>query len=170
MQDAVAATSDPAGDASAHPATPAGLPRRLAALLYDTLLLLALWMIVTAALLPFTGGEAITWARFPLLSVLLKCLLLGVTVAFYGVFWTRQGHTLGMASWRLRLARLDGGLPTWGDTVRRLAAAVLSWVPLGLGWLWCLFDREQRTWHDILSRTRVVVVHPRHRRLRPGAA
>ena len=33
--------------------------RRLAALLYDSLLLLALWFIATALLLPLTGGEAI---------------------------------------------------------------------------------------------------------------
>ena len=33
-----------------------------------------------------------------------------------------------MASWRLRIEREDGGALTWGDTVRRLAAAVLSWL------------------------------------------
>jgi uncharacterized RDD family membrane protein YckC len=46
--------------------------------------------------------------------------------------------------------------------VRRLAAAVLSWLPAGLGWLWCVFDREHRTWHDVLSHTRVVVVPKTH--------
>ena len=41
------------------PATPAGLLRRLAALFYDSLLLLALWFVATAVLLPFTGGDAV---------------------------------------------------------------------------------------------------------------
>jgi uncharacterized RDD family membrane protein YckC len=82
----------------------------------------------------------------------------GIVVVFYGLSWTRQGHTLGMASWRLRVQRTDGALLSWPDTVRRLAAALLSWLPAGLGWLWCLYDREHRTWHDVLSHTRVVVV------------
>ena len=38
-----------------HP-TAAGLLRRLGALLYDSLLLLALLLIGTACFLPFTGG------------------------------------------------------------------------------------------------------------------
>src|SRR5512139_972837 len=129
---------------------PAGLFRRLAALLYDALLLLALWMIATACFLPFTGGEAVTWRHFPALTVLHRLVLVGIVVGFYGLFWTRQGHTLGMASWRLRLRRLDGSLPRWSDTLVRLAAALLSWGLLGLGWVWCLVDRDRRTWHDML--------------------
>jgi uncharacterized RDD family membrane protein YckC len=66
-----------------------------------------------------------------------------------------------MASWRLRVEREDGALLTWGDTVKRLAAALLSWLPLGLGYFWILFDREGRAWHDRLSRTRVVVLPKR---------
>jgi uncharacterized RDD family membrane protein YckC len=140
------------------PLPPAGLLRRLAALIYDVLLLVALWMILAACFLPFTGGEAVRWETHPALFVLLECAIIGAFVGFYGVFWTRQGHTLGMASWRLRLERLDGRLPTWGDTLRRLGAALLSWLPLGLGWWWALIDERRRTWHDMLSRTRVVVM------------
>lgn len=140
------------------PPAPAGLARRLAALLYDALLLVALFMIVTACFLPLTGGEAVTWARSPALALLHRAALVAVLVGFYGFFWTRQGHTLGMASWRLRLERLDGALPTWRDALVRLAAAALSWSVAGLGWLWCLFDPERRTWHDTLSGTRVVRV------------
>jgi uncharacterized RDD family membrane protein YckC len=140
---------------------PAGLGRRLAALLYDALLLLALWMIATAAFLPFTGGEAVRWSASPPVFLLHKLAMVVIVVVFYGVFWTRQGHTLGMASWRLRVQRNDGALLTWSDTLRRLLAAVLSWLPAGLGWLWCLFDREHRTWHDVLSGTRVIVVSKR---------
>jgi uncharacterized RDD family membrane protein YckC len=137
---------------------PAGLPRRLAAMFYDSLLLLAIFMIATAAFLPFTGGEAITPARSPALEFFYRLVLLALFVLFFGTFWTRRGQTLGMASWHLRVEREDGSLLTWGDTIVRLAAALLSWLPLGLGYLWILFDRDHRAWHDRLSRTRVVVV------------
>lgn len=138
---------------------PAGLLRRLGALLYDSLLLAAVLMIATALFLPLTGGEAITSAGSPrLLRWAYRGVLMGLVVLFYGSFWTRRGQTLGMASWRLRIEREDGGLLNWGDVLRRLAAALLSLVPAGLGWLWILVDPGKRAWHDRLSRTRVVVV------------
>ena len=143
---------------------PPGLLRRLAAVLYDSLLLVALLMVITAPLLLLTGGEAIDPRRNPLLEWAYRALLLAATVGFFCVSWTRGGQTLGMASWRLRVLREDGGTLTWADTVRRLAAAALSWLALGLGWLWLLVDPARRTWHDRLSRTRVVLVEKRRGR------
>jgi uncharacterized RDD family membrane protein YckC len=137
---------------------PPGLLRRLAAVLYDSLLLLALLMVATALFLPLTGGEAIDPQRDPVLEWIYRAVLALLVVGFFGAFWTRGGQTLGMATWRLRVEREDGGLLTWADTVRRLAAAALSWLALGLGWLWILVDPQRRAWHDRLSGTRVVRV------------
>jgi len=139
----------------------AGLLRRFAAMFYDGLLLVAILMIATALMLPLTGGEAITSADHPWLELAYRLVIAGLVVLFFGTFWTRRGQTLGMASWRLRVEREDGALLTWGDTVKRLAAALLSWLPLGLGYFWILFDREGRAWHDRLSRTRVVLLPKR---------
>jgi len=136
----------------------ASLLRRLGALLYDGLLLIATLMIATALFLPFTGGEAVDPHRNPLLEWIYRALLLLVIVGFFGLSWTRSGQTLGMAAWRLRLEREDGGRLSWADSVRRLAAAALSWLPLGLGYLWVLVDADRCAWHDRLSRTRVVVL------------
>ena len=146
---------------------PAGLLRRLGALIYDMLLLLALFMVATATFLPLTGGEAVTAAGYPWLEFLYRAVLLALLVGFYGLFWTRRGQTLGMASWRLRVERNDGGTLTWTDSVRRLAAATLSLLPAGLGFIWILFDPQGRAWHDRLSHTRVVVVPKRGAR-KPG--
>jgi uncharacterized RDD family membrane protein YckC len=139
----------------------AGLARRFAAMLYDGLLLAALLMVVTVCFLPFTGGEAVTWRQFPLLAVLHRLACILAIVAYCGLPWTQRGQTLGMTTWRLRVQRNDGYLLTWRDVVQRLAASLLSWIPAGLGWWWALFDRERRTWHDALSRTRVVVLPKR---------
>lgn len=137
---------------------PAGLLRRLGALLYDTLLLVAVLMVATALFLPLTGGEAITSAGSRSLEWVYRGLLAGLIVLYYGSFWTRSGQTLGLKSWRLRLEREDGARLTWGDTLLRLAAAVVSLLPAGLGWIWIALDPGKRAWHDRLSRTRVVVV------------
>jgi uncharacterized RDD family membrane protein YckC len=136
----------------------AGLLRRLAAMVYDGLLVLAVLMIVTACFLPFTGGEAVTWDRAPLLALPYWSALVVAILAYFGLPWTQRGQTLGMASWRLRVQRDDGFLLTWRDVAVRLGASVLSWLPAGLGWVWALFDRERRTWHDCLSHSRVVVL------------
>ena len=137
---------------------PAGLLRRLGALLYDSLLLLAVLLIGTACFLPFTGGEAVRFETFPVLTVVHALVMALLIVGFYGVFWRQGGQTLGMASWRLRVERHDGSLLDWRDVIVRIAAGMLSLLPAGLGWLWILVDREKRAWHDRLSRTRVVVL------------
>jgi uncharacterized RDD family membrane protein YckC len=157
-------------NASTDPLPPAGLVRRLAALLYDALLIFALMLVATALFLPLTGGEALRWQATPALFVVHKFVVVGVLVAFYGLFWTRLGQTLGMLCWRLQLSRLDGTRVDWADTARRLAAATLSWAALGLGWLWCVVDRDRRTWHDRLSRTQVRVLPKRSRTQPPAAA
>ena len=148
---------------SADELLPAGLLRRLAAMVYDGLLVLAVLMIVTACFLPFTGGEAVTWERAPLLALSYWAALISAILAYFGLPWTQRGQTLGMATWRLRVQRDDGFLLTWRDVAVRLGASVLSWLPAGLGWVWALFDRERRTWHDSLSRSRVVVLTKRRK-------
>jgi uncharacterized RDD family membrane protein YckC len=142
------------------PTTPvgAGLLRRLGAMLYDGLLLLGVLMVATALFLPLTGGEAVGSERNLALDLLYRSVLLALVVGFFGLFWTRSGQTLGMASWRLRVEREDGARLGWGDTLRRLGWALVSLLPLGLGFLWVLFDPERRAWHDRLSRTRMVVL------------
>ena len=40
---------------------------------------------------------------------------------------------------------------------------MLSAACVGLGYLWCLFDRDKRYWHDILSGTRLVLLPKRQK-------
>jgi len=145
------------GDACSDPPAGARLPRRLGAILYDALLVIALEFLATALLMPLSRG-AILRATVGAWELAYQLLLIAVVVAFFGFFWTRRGQTLGMMAWRLRLVRDDGALPTWQDALKRLAAALLSWLPCALGYLWVLVDRESLTWHDRLSHTRVLYV------------
>lgn len=138
-------------------ATPCGLLRRLAVILYDGLLLLALLFIAAGVPLLFTGGEPSSEYN-PLMTV----WLLLVTYLYFGWFWTGGRRSLGMQTWRVRLRRSDGGAPGWGQAALRFAVALLSWLPLGLGFWWSLFDARRRTWHDMASGTELVVL-PRGR-------
>lgn len=130
-------------------------------MLYDLLLVAALLMVVTALLLPLTGGEAITSQRLGALEYAYQALLLVIVVGFFGWFWTRRGQTLGMMAWRLKVIREDGSSLSWVDTLKRLGAALVSWAALGLGYFWIWIDRDRLAWHDRWTRTRVIVLPKR---------
>lgn len=136
----------------------AGVLRRLGAMFYDLLAVLALMMVVTAVLLPLTGGEAITSEQYGAWEYAYQVLLVVIVIAFFGVFWTRRGQTLGMVAWRLRLEREDGSLLGWTDVFKRLAAATVSLTLAFAGYLWILIDRDRLAWPDRWTRTRVVVL------------
>lgn len=126
------------------------LLRRLGAMLYDGLLLVALWFLATALWLPFTGGEAVPYPG------LLRVWILAVSFVFFGWFWTHGGQTLGLRAWKLKLVRADGGEPTWRDALVRFALAIPSIALAGLGLWWMLVDREGLAVHDRWSNTRLV--------------
>lgn len=130
-------------------------------MLYDALLVVALLMVVTGALLPFTGGEAVLPDRHGPAEHLYRALLVAIVVGFFGLFWTRQGQTLGMRAWRLKVIREDGSLLSWADTLMRLGAALVSWAVVGLGYVWIWIDRDRLAWHDRWTRTRVIVLPKR---------
>lgn len=148
-------TSDRLSRHSPHPSLTAGLLRRLAAVFYDALVLLALWMLATALWLPAAHGEAIRPGS-PLYHFYQLSLLL-VAFAFFVGFWGCAGCTLGMQAWRLSLIRADGSRLRWRDAAWRFLTALLAWLPLGLGVLWVVVDRDRLAWHDRLSATRVVI-------------
>ncbi len=128
-----------------------GLLRRFAAMLYDALLVLALLIMATLPFVAVRGGEPVETGENRLYQV----TMLLVVYLFFTGFWSWSGKTLGMQSWRLRLERPDGTLPSFGTASLRFAAAILSWLPLGLGFLWQLWDKDKLTWHDRLSGTRI---------------
>ena len=127
-------------------------------MLYDMLLIVALLMVVTYAFLPLTGGEALTADRIGALELLYRLVLLTVIVVFFGWFWTHRGQTLGMVAWRLRVQKLDGSRIGWSDALKRMAAAVVALVPVGLGYFWIWIDRDHLAWPDRWTATRVVVL------------
>ena len=121
-------------------------------MLYDALLVLALLFIATLPFIALRGGEPVE----PNENLIYRLVLSLVIYGFFVGFWTRSGRTLGMQSWRLQLESMDGQRPTLAATTVRFFAAILSWLPLGLGFLWQLWDKDRLTWHDRISKTRIV--------------
>ncbi|MGD9889111.1 MAG: RDD family protein [Halothiobacillaceae bacterium] len=134
---------------------PPGLLRRLGALIYDWLLIIALWFLQSALLLFFTHGEALPedgWAHWAYVV-----MLYGTALGFFVFFWHKNGQTLGMRAWRLRLVDTSGQAPTTGKLLRRALWAIPSWGLLGLGVLMLYVDPQRRALQDRMSATYLVV-------------
>lgn len=150
-------STDPALDvANTDPAAPrlpfASLWRRLAAALYDALLLLAIFMSATLALVIVLGRDIAPNSWW------FTLLLLALSYSYFTWSWVARGQTLGGRAWRIRVTRADGGALDWATASRRFAVAVPAVGLALLGLLWSRVDRERRGWHDLAADTRVIAV------------
>jgi uncharacterized RDD family membrane protein YckC len=160
----------------------AGLLRRLAALFYDLLLVIALALVATFAMLPLTHGEAILASTQGALAHAYHAVWLLAVFAYFGWCWTRSGQTLGMRAWRIALRDTGERRLGWpGAIVRFLLGAGISFLavlgtwylwlsegwlqsagaaallmPLVLNFAWIPFDSFGRTLQDLVSGARVV--------------
>ena len=130
---------------------PCGLVRRLASMVYDGFIVLAIWMLGAGVVVALLGGHAVEPA-----SALFQIYLWLLAWLYFAVCWTRGGKTLGMRAWNIHLRGLDGPvrLPS---TLIRYTVAWISALALGLGFLWSLLRSDRATWHDLASHTRLVV-------------
>ena len=170
-----------ASTASSH--VPAGVVRRIGSIIYDALLVIAVLAVATLPFLLVVGKTLVpSMVGWWIYSAYLAWQLL-VVIAFFGLFWTRGGQTLGMQVWKLRVEDEQGNLLSWHLVLRRLLFATVPWVPglalltiaeeaqspalkltgkflLLLGLLNIVvakFSSDHRTWHDQMSGTRVVI-------------
>ncbi|MDH3693806.1 MAG: RDD family protein [Gammaproteobacteria bacterium] len=130
----------------------AGFLRRLAAIIYDTFLLLGV-LFIAGLPLPLLPDH---WQHTLPVSLAIRGYLLLVSFIFFGWFWINGGQTLGMRAWGLRLIGADGASVTWSQACQRFFGAILSWGCVGLGFIWMLFSPDKLAWHDWLSDTRIV--------------
>lgn len=139
-----------------HAAAPSFIHRCLS-ILYDSLLVFGLLLLgsilVTLPLGLITGMETTkTLPQHPLFRIWLG----SIPAAFFIHFWLKGGQTLGMRTWRLMVIRDDGYPLQAKDAIIRFLAAILSLGALGLGFIWILIDREGLSWHDRISKTRLI--------------
>ena len=127
---------------------PAGIGRRLGALMYDSLLILALWFLTGFIWIPLSG-DVVTGAAFQL-------TLLIETFAFYAYCWHKNGETLGMRAWHIRLVDESGTGVSPKQIAIRSVVAPVSLACACLGYLWLFVSKDKQTWHDKASKTLVV--------------
>ena len=139
-------------------AIPAPLWRRLAAIAYDSFLVLAIMFLVgfiNLGIQIYIYGEeqlkVMTEAGHSIGGIFFYLTLFLFIFSFFAYCWTRRGQTLGMQAWNLTIVNNDGKMISMKQSLIRWVTAIPA-ISLGcIGLLWCLIDREKRTWQDIIS-------------------
>ncbi len=128
-----------------------GLFRRLFAIFYDIFLLIAILFIVSAIATTLNHGAAIDSnnAIYPLFVLIIFVL----SYLYFAWFWIHGGQSLGMKTWQIKLQSSDDNQIGWKTTSIRFVMAIISWAVFGIGFLWALFDKKNRCWHDLASKT-----------------
>lgn len=137
------------------------LLRRLAALIYDILLVLPLIMAAVALVMgvrTLMGLGASADGTVQLEGNMVRLLAFLAGAGFFSWFWLKSGQTLGMQAWRIKLVTFAGTSPAAHQVAIRCLTAPLSAACVGLGYLWCLVDSKNRYWHDYLSGTELVLL------------
>lgn len=136
-----------------RPGEPAGIGRRLAAMLYEAMLLFAILFFAGLVFHGAASGLLGGWSRHVFQAYLF--LVMGLYLVWC---WTRGGQTLPMKAWKLRLVRVDGAPVAAGQAILRYLLAWASLLAFGAGYLWALFDRDGQFLHDRLLGTRIVML------------
>ncbi len=145
----------------------AGLFRRLAALFYDGLIIIAIEMLaaglIIAILEALVAAGIMTYGTYqdasellsshPVWSYLYSAYLGIIWVGFFVYFWTKAGQTIGMRAWRMRVQNPDSSLMTLTQALIRIGTS-----GFGLANFLVPFDPQKRGFHDMWAKTEVVVL------------
>ena len=128
--------------------------RRLASMLYESILLFAVAFIGTWVFQFAAGMLLIQGWRMQLL----RLFLLALFAAYFLWCWLRGGQTLAMKTWRIRLVAKDGHarLAPKAALLRFVYAMVL--VPTTIGLFWAMLDRDRQFLHDRLAGSLLIPV------------
>lgn len=138
----------------------APLWRRLTAMIYDLLNILGIALLLAVALIMlasaiFNNGDPIGTLPISLTA----SYFFSVAFFFNMIFWRKKRQTLGMKAWGLVLINERENQPiSVAQCVLRVGIGFFSLFLGGLGYWWMLWDKQEKTWHDHASFTRVVYI------------
>ncbi len=131
-----------------------GLFRYLAVLMYDICLLCSV-LLLAGAIAVFVHAMLSEHDAIAAGNPFFFAYLIFVSFSFYGWFWTHGGQTLGMRAWKVYLTGPNASAVTWKQALIRFCTALISWLPMGMGfWSMYLFQ-DKKSWHDRLSQTQL---------------
>jgi len=89
------------------------------------------------------------------LYFILTCASVVLSAAYFVIFHSLGGRTIGKWIFGLRLVGTENNDVASSQAFLRWLAAV-GFAPILLGFLWVIWSREKRAWHDIIAQTWVI--------------
>ena len=140
-----------------------GFFRRVWAFLVDVLMIVLLSALMgSMAYVGYKVGLAahdrpMSWNTAAPLVSFLTFALIGLATIYFVVFHGMEGKTVGKWLLGLRVVGVDQRPISYRRALLRWIGTIgLGGASFGLAFLWILWQREKRGWHDFLARTWVV--------------
>mgnify|MGYP001210871221 FL=1 len=124
--------------------------RRIASMLYDTLLVLAVLIIMSVPFFSFNLQEN------NLLKIIIQIYYYLITQYFFVWFWVHNEGTLGMKTWKIKIICINNNSLSYKKAIIRFNVAILSLLFFGLGFLISFFRKDKKCFHDIISKTALI--------------
>ena len=147
------------------------LLRRFAAMFYDTFLVVAVLLASTAIVLGLemavstnthVHGERAMQGIWQWVSFAVNFTVMSL---FFTYLWVKNGQTLGMQAWRIRIDNADPQHNrqqiSWSQAYIRFMTAFVSAGCFALGYLSVLINKDKQSWHDKVSKTQTVLLDKR---------
>ena len=138
-----------------------GFLRRAWALLIDAVVLVVLATVMgVLSLIAYkvglaAHGRSVTWQNAMPLITMLTWGWIGLATGYFVMFHGMEGKTIGKWLLGLRVVGAEEQSVTYKRAFLRWVG-IIGFAPLVLGFLWVIWSREKRGWHDFLARTWVI--------------
>ena len=133
---------------------PAGFLKRVLALVYDSLLIGAIVLVLSLRLVFVNGGYPESGS---FVSFIQFFILIFAGPIFYSYFWiANKGQTTGMQAWKIQLVTIDETELNIKKSMLRCLISTISFACFGMGYLWILYDKDNLSWSDILTKTKII--------------
>jgi uncharacterized RDD family membrane protein YckC len=129
--------------------------KRIMAFVYELLILIAIWMLVTWLFVRVFGDATQSPKRF-----VLQMVLWWVTGMYFVICWVKTGQTLAMQVWRMKVVNQEGQLLSLQQAITRYMLATVLMLAFGLDFIYMLLNKKRLFLHDHFLNTRFVVVSP----------
>ena len=121
--------------------------RRIASIIYDALLVLAILIVMSIPFFSFNVEEN------NLLKITMQVYFYFIIQYFFVWFWVNNEGTLGMKTWKIKISCDNGEKISYKKAIIRFNIAIPSILFFGFGFLISLFRKDRKCLHDIISKT-----------------
>lgn len=121
---------------------------------YETLILIAIWLLGTALFLVVNGVDMTEKSRW-----MLRVFLWLLSGTYFIWCWIKSGQTLAAQTWKLRLVNAQSTPLSLKQASLRYVLATASLLAFGLGFFWALIDKDGLFLHDRWLNTHFERVH-----------